>query len=614
MTVKTILLGIFTLVVLIAVEAAAQSTQPVTTPWSRYFMRSPDGDTASARLGLGPTNGINAAQATNIVLQAITNAASTLIVSNAAHAGIADVALITNVPPWTGSNYVFLSPAGSPTADGRTRNTPVSDGFTACLIASNLYAGGITNVVIDQMPGVLNEGASGVRLPDNVNWYSEPASVFWWTNNEVNSIGYAGFTVGNNSQVWFLNFYNPDPGASTVCIGEGSVDSITPGVAGKTNWVFYDLNLVTYGTGLHWEGTPDSAPKVGTFVNPVVKANRCCLVAEMPNLHLTLINPTFTTLNFTNNIIPPNDKPFAVIEFNHYANVSNGPAITVQGGVFNYSDTDLSPSNRPCYALWSGPQENGSGLFGGNLGISLSGTLFNPVSITNPASYDIFGSTNGTYLLANVMRSDGNFPTVTNWNSANDCLVRGMATTPLGTPSSGTVTMSTGTTRVWTNAPPLNLGNSFNLPSSAVVGGAGTSGASPGIVGEIMSVGTGIAAATNLTSGSIANITNITITAGVWKIWGTVVFSETNATVSQRVACVAPNTGLFLGGAGGSMVYNAAFNSLPTTTATETNTLICPTWIYTNINIPAAFYLNARATFSAGSVGACGSITAERIY
>lgn len=596
----------------LAAAALAQgngvSPVPPSTPFTRWLMGATNQGDFAARLGITV---IPPGTTTNTFYGAfrgldfgVTNQNGQTI------AQLISAMIGAGVPPWSGSNYIFVSYSGNDTNSGLTRNLPLQHPWNACLLATNMQAKGFSNLVIDAMPGQI-DGTPTVHLPDNVDWISESGSQLIWTNPFINTISYAGFTPGNNSHIWNLNMLNPDPGNSAIPIGEGASDGSDPMCAGKTNWVFYNLNLVTYATGLHWETPVDTVYRGGTFINPVILANRCPVVMESINIHILLVNPILTCLNFTNNKIA-NSKPLACIEFNHFVNLTNGPALQVVGGQLNYSDIDLSNSNRPVYAVWSGSTNGGGiGLLGTNVGISMSGTLLNPVSITNPASYDLLGSTNGTYLLNNVITVAGNYPSVTNVTPGTDCLIHGMATTPIGNPTNA-ILSSDGHTRIWTNLSALNLATSTNLPSSSVIGGNGTTPAPAGTVGEIISAGYGLDGQTNLTSGSAGVITNIVLTPGTWLITGNVVFNEQSATVFSRVACMGPNVGLNMG-AGGNNIFVDAFNDAVTTTTSQTNSLIAPTYYYTTATI-ANFYLSERVVFTAGSVSACGKLQAMRLY
>jgi hypothetical protein len=130
--------------------------------------------------------------------------------------------------------------------------------------------------------------------------------------------------------------------------------------------------------------------------------------------------------------------------------------------------------------------------------------------------------------------------------------------------------------------------------------------ASSGRVGEYISGSVTGGSAKGLASGTTANITSITLTAGDWDVAGVVSFDIVTGTVSSSSAGTstvsasnpsdgsAVNCGLQLSGA-------STYNSIPIPRKQIT------------VSTPTTVYLVGTCNYSAGSVSAFGQITARRM-
>jgi hypothetical protein len=137
--------------------------------------------------------------------------------------------------------------------------------------------------------------------------------------------------------------------------------------------------------------------------------------------------------------------------------------------------------------------------------------------------------------------------------------------------------------------------------------------AAAGIVGEVIQANLSQATPTALTSGTAANVTSITLTAGDWEIDSTIEFTLTGATVTDRTCSLSTTTathGTFI--ASGSLSAGGRVQKLDAyVTASGIDSV---TIKRTRISLSAGttLYLVASATFSAGTVGVSGTLYATR--
>jgi hypothetical protein len=128
------------------------------------------------------------------------------------------------------------------------------------------------------------------------------------------------------------------------------------------------------------------------------------------------------------------------------------------------------------------------------------------------------------------------------------------------------------------------------------------SNAAAGQVGEVMTASGG---SVGLSSGNVASVASLTLTAGDWSVDGNVQFTAAAATVpSEIIACVNSSNTLL----------NAIRTQLRATFGTGALLLIgvggATRW---NVTASTTMYLLARSAFTAGSMTASGSIVARRM-
>lgn len=161
--------------------------------------------------------------------------------------------------------------------------------------------------------------------------------------------------------------------------------------------------------------------------------------------------------------------------------------------------------------------------------------------------------------------------------------------TPVGgtTPSTGAFTTVTAT------------GTITPSQTSGIVGTTTNNNANAGSVGEfVTATGSGVA----LTSGTAANITSISLTAGDWDVWGNIEFAPTGAAQT-----------ILIGGINTTSATQAAtpFREVLQGTLTGNNSAWAPQQRISIAGTTTVF-LVGTSTFSGGTVAATGYIAARR--
>jgi len=161
----------------------------------------------------------------------------------------------------------------------------------------------------------------------------------------------------------------------------------------------------------------------------------------------------------------------------------------------------------------------------------------------------------------------------------------------------------------------------YNLSTRVLFADANQTGAFPtgnpgngaplvGTIGEIISSTVqGGGTAIPLTTATLADVTYIDLTPGIWEVTGLVAFALAGATTTNKYMFASSATSVTLDDLGtyGSWRYDQAV-------ATASYESAIPTWRYTvAAGTTKRIYLIARATFSAGTVSAYGTIQARRI-
>lgn len=148
------------------------------------------------------------------------------------------------------------------------------------------------------------------------------------------------------------------------------------------------------------------------------------------------------------------------------------------------------------------------------------------------------------------------------------------------------------------------------IATPRIVGYQDGSSASAGNVGEVISSAVAVGSAVALTTATPANVTSISLTPGDWDVTGNVNLTAASATTAAGALQ-----------AGGISITSA---TLPTDgsevqelsvalTTTSFKTSIPVSRKVINVNAVTTVYLVAEATFTAGTIGAYGVLTARRV-
>lgn len=150
------------------------------------------------------------------------------------------------------------------------------------------------------------------------------------------------------------------------------------------------------------------------------------------------------------------------------------------------------------------------------------------------------------------------------------------------------------------------LGSITPSQTGGIVGTTTTNSATAGSVGEYVSSAIATGSAVSLTTATSANVTTISLTAGDWDVEGLVNFKETSATVTARSAGINTASATLPG------TEVIGYNGQQTTTLTVNNSAPL-TRVRVSISGTTTIYLVANASFSAGTCGAFGFISARRV-
>lgn len=152
----------------------------------------------------------------------------------------------------------------------------------------------------------------------------------------------------------------------------------------------------------------------------------------------------------------------------------------------------------------------------------------------------------------------------------------------------------------------LNVGGSVT-PSQAggIVGTTANNNASAGSVGEYTESLVAVGSPVSLTTSTAANITSISLGAGDWDISGNVNFSASTATVTGTAGGISSTSATLP--TDGTEVYSG----VQVTLLSETDSVTVPSRRF-SLSTTTTIYLVGKSTFSAGSVGGFGSLSARR--
>lgn len=159
-------------------------------------------------------------------------------------------------------------------------------------------------------------------------------------------------------------------------------------------------------------------------------------------------------------------------------------------------------------------------------------------------------------------------------------------------------------------ATPVGWGTQYMQRGSVV----GTVFADQGFVGELLTATLATASATSLTTATAKNVTSLALTKGSWIVFRQVDFILGGTTGTEYQSGVSATTGTLPVQAGGSGIGTDPLSIIPLITTVVTDTY-SQSGMPTSIVLAAdtTIYLVAQATFTVGTVTACGTISALRV-
>lgn len=151
------------------------------------------------------------------------------------------------------------------------------------------------------------------------------------------------------------------------------------------------------------------------------------------------------------------------------------------------------------------------------------------------------------------------------------------------------------------------LANSPTIATPAISGVTSGANAAAGNIGEIISSSIAVGSAVSLTSATAKTITSITLTAGDWDVFGSIISNPAGTTTTSNLqaglstttnALPTPPSGyaLFGGALGAGLAASLTISS-----------------IQINVNTTTTVYLVAQATFATSTMTAYGAIRARRV-
>ncbi len=142
--------------------------------------------------------------------------------------------------------------------------------------------------------------------------------------------------------------------------------------------------------------------------------------------------------------------------------------------------------------------------------------------------------------------------------------------------------------------------------TSAIVGTATNDSATAGNLGEFVSSLVASGAPVALTTATAANVASISLTAGDWDVSGNINFAATAATTTATEGGISSASATLP--SDGTEVYSGVIGTL----ASGTDGVTLPRKRF-SLSGTTTVYLVGQSTFSAGTVGAFGGITARRV-
>lgn len=156
----------------------------------------------------------------------------------------------------------------------------------------------------------------------------------------------------------------------------------------------------------------------------------------------------------------------------------------------------------------------------------------------------------------------------------------------------------------------MGLFKSETIVSPNIVGATSGAAAAAGSQGEVISAIKAVGSPVSLTTATAANVTSVALTAGDWDVEANVNFIGTSATTAAGGAfTVGISTTTATLPTDGSEVQLG----VPAVTTTSFKDGISVSRKTITVSTTTTVYLVALGTFSAGTLGAYGAITARRV-
>lgn len=155
----------------------------------------------------------------------------------------------------------------------------------------------------------------------------------------------------------------------------------------------------------------------------------------------------------------------------------------------------------------------------------------------------------------------------------------------------------------------FNMINSLQIVPDQLTGILGTNttnSANSGVVGEIISAILPVGTPVSMTTATPINIRSVSLTAGDWDVQGQINFTETTSTVTARSAGISSTTGTL------PTDGSEAYCGVQSTLTSELNSITLSRKRI-SLGTTTTIFLVGSATFSAGTCGGFGVLTARRV-
>jgi hypothetical protein len=246
---------------------------------------------------------------------------------------------------------------------------------------------------------------------------------------------------------------------------------------------------------------------------------------------------------------------------------------------------------------------------------AVQAATLNPIQLLNPA-----GSTSGQAIVSTGPSSAPAWANVTlsglPAQAANTVVANFTGSSASPSAFSMPSCSASGNALLYTNGTGITCATGYALTTGATFTGAITPSQTVGIVGtttnnnaQAGSVGeyaTNTTSGTSLTSGTAANATSVSLTAGDWDVSGEVTYSAGASCVPTIFSQSISTTSATSGGSGAQTIWSTTFGTASTS--------VMPTpRVRLSLSATTTVYLTANSNFSGGTMTAAGFIRARRI-